>query len=378
LVKNEKLVMSSSTCAPETDAARTEADADLANALAHPLNGLLALAELMLQQPLPAAAKAQAGAVLEHGQRMARLLCDARPPNLFANAAPVALRDVIDDLEATLRTEMPDGRLIVTCAAPADLWVIVDAAALGGVLRATMSEALALSGWGVVELQVAAALELGGRAVISGRLQAPGCDDADGSLRRRCARILDAAGVSAAPRTDRGAGFDLPFRFSAAVAAEALYDDGEAGEDEAVLPPRTHILIVDDNATNRIVAAALCEMFGCSSETVEDGLEAVQTVGQRAFDLILMDIKMPHMDGIEATRAIRAMPGPTSTIPIVALTANADPDAVQAYLASGMQGVVDKPIRPEQLLNTLQRVLSERDETAQGKAGEGGATVVAA
>ncbi len=370
--------MSSFTSAPETDAARTAADADLANALAQPLNGLLALTELLLRQPLPAAAKAQAGAILEHGQRLARLLCDAQPANLFANAAPVALRDVIDDIETTLRTETPDSRLIVTCDAPADLRVIVDAAALGGVLRATMSEALRLSGWGVVELQVEAALELGGRAVISGRLQAPGCEDADGSLRRRCARILDAAGISAAPRTDKGAGLDLPFRFSAAVAAEELYGEGEAGEDDAVLPPRTHILIVDDNATNRIVAAALCEMFGCSSETVEDGQEAVDTVRQRAFDLILMDIKMPRMDGIEATRAIRAMTGPTSTIPIVALTANADPDAVQAYLASGMQGVVDKPIRPEQLLTTLQRVLSERDERFETDAGRGEATGVVA
>ena len=350
--------MSTLMGAAETEAARTKVDADLATALGHPLSGLLALAELLVQQRLPAAARVQAEAILEHGQRMARLLSDDKPAGLFAEAAPVALREVIDDLGAALRIEAPAARLIVTCDAPADLRVIVDATALSSVLRTVTAEALILSSWGVVELQIAAILELGGRAVISGRLQSPGCEDLDGALRRRCARLLETAGVSAAPRAEAGAGLDLPFRFSAAVALDDDEDQAGEGEEGRVLPPRTHVLIVDDNATNRIVAAALCEMFGCSSETAEDGLEAVEAVRERAFDLILMDIKMPRMDGIEATRAIRAMPQPTGAIPIVALTANGDPDAVAAYLASGMQAVVDKPIKPEQLLNTLQSVLS--------------------
>jgi CheY-like chemotaxis protein len=70
---------------------------------------------------------------------------------------------------------------------------------------------------------------------------------------------------------------------------------------------------------------------------------------------------MPRMDGMEATRAIRALPAPAGQIPIIALTANADPDAVQTYLACGMQAVVDKPIKPQQLLTTLQWVLCDPD-----------------
>jgi CheY-like chemotaxis protein len=105
-------------------------------------------------------------------------------------------------------------------------------------------------------------------------------------------------------------------------------------------------------------------MFGCSTETAEDGLEAVAAARERPFDLILMDIKMPRMDGLEATRAIRALPGAAAATPIVALTANGDPEQVASYLAAGMQAVVDKPIKPELLLNTLQRVLSgEAQET---------------
>ena len=119
-----------------------------------------------------------------------------------------------------------------------------------------------------------------------------------------------------------------------------------------------HILIVDDNATNRVVAQALCEMFGCTSETVEDGLEALQAVQERAFDLVLMDIKMPRMDGVQATCAIRALTGPAADIPIVALTANADPDDARTYLSIGMCDVVEKPIKPERLRRAINGALN--------------------
>jgi CheY-like chemotaxis protein len=124
------------------------------------------------------------------------------------------------------------------------------------------------------------------------------------------------------------------------------------------VPTTAHILIVDDNATNRMVAEALCEMFDCTSEQVADGVEAVEAATAGHFDLILMDIRMPRMDGIAATRAIRALPGPVAQVPIVALTANADPSDVRAYLEAGMNDVVEKPIKADRLLTVLDRVLS--------------------
>jgi len=119
-----------------------------------------------------------------------------------------------------------------------------------------------------------------------------------------------------------------------------------------------HVLVVDDNATNRFVAAKLLEMFGCTHETADDGAQAVERVGQRPFDLILMDVKMPVMDGVEATRAIRASGQPQACIPIVALTANADPRDEIEYLAAGMNGVVQKPIQPDLLLAAIRRALT--------------------
>jgi CheY-like chemotaxis protein len=78
------------------------------------------------------------------------------------------------------------------------------------------------------------------------------------------------------------------------------------------------------------------------------------------FDVILMDIKMPRMDGVTATREIRQLAGLAGRVPIIALTANADADEVQQYLAAGMRGVVEKPIKPERLLEALDGALAER------------------
>ena len=118
-----------------------------------------------------------------------------------------------------------------------------------------------------------------------------------------------------------------------------------------------HVLVVDDNATNRFVAGKVLELFDCSFEAVEDGQQAVDTVQSGAFDLVLMDIKMPVMDGVEATRLIRNLPGPVAQVPILALTANADPRDAAEYLAAGMNGVAQKPIQPDALLNAIRLVL---------------------
>ena len=113
-----------------------------------------------------------------------------------------------------------------------------------------------------------------------------------------------------------------------------------------------------NDATNRLVARSLCEMFGCTTVCVEDGESAVRIAATEPFDVILMDIKMPGMDGVEATGRIRSGVGPSAQTPIVALTANADPADAAFYRSRGMNGVVEKPIRPERLLAAMNAVVN--------------------
>jgi CheY-like chemotaxis protein len=101
-------------------------------------------------------------------------------------------------------------------------------------------------------------------------------------------------------------------------------------------------------------------------------VEAVEAARNGRFDLILMDIKMPRMDGIAATKAIRALGGHIGQAPIVALTANVDPEDARGYLAVGMCAVVEKPIKPDRLLQAINTAL------ASGAEGAAGARVAAA
>ncbi len=141
--------------------------------------------------------------------------------------------------------------------------------------------------------------------------------------------------------------------------SEAKMDEAPAPERLAVDDRPVRVLVVDDNATNRMVAESLCGLFGCICESAADGVEAVEAATARPFDVILMDIRMPRMDGIEATRAIRKLPGAAGRTPILALTANADPADVQTYIEAVMQGAVEKPVKAEKLAAALDGVLTE-------------------
>jgi len=123
------------------------------------------------------------------------------------------------------------------------------------------------------------------------------------------------------------------------------------------------VLVVEDNATNRLIATRLLGSMGVSVETAQDGAEGVEAAARGGFDLILMDVQMPGMDGLEATRRIRALGGPAAATPIVALTANAMTHQRDSYLCSGMNGLVAKPISPPALLAEIARVLGAPSET---------------
>ena len=116
------------------------------------------------------------------------------------------------------------------------------------------------------------------------------------------------------------------------------------------LPPKLSILIADDNPTNRLVTCRMLERYGHTVQAVEDGHEALAVLRQKQFDVVLMDMMMPGMDGLEATREIRALPGPIARVPVVGLTASNQPEDVASCLAVGMNAVMSKPIAAAKLL----------------------------
>lgn len=140
------------------------------------------------------------------------------------------------------------------------------------------------------------------------------------------------------------------------AAPEPEVRDEDAGEDPGLRIPR--VLVVDDHPVNREVARIMLEALGCEVVEVCDGQEAVDAVAGQQFDLVLMDVRMPHMDGLEATRRIRALPEPEGGLAIVAMTADAMPEDVARCVASGMNAHMAKPINQAGLLTVVNRALS--------------------
>lgn len=149
---------------------------------------------------------------------------------------------------------------------------------------------------------------------------------------------------------------DLPVK---ALALDAL-GAAAAPNNLKVKPARLsgHALIVDDNHINQALIAAFLESFGMSHDTAADGEAALALIKKRAYGVVLMDVRMAGMDGMETTRRIRALDGPEAETPIVAITANARAQDREELIAAGMDFYVSKPIDPKALLAALTDALS--------------------
>jgi CheY-like chemotaxis protein len=151
--------------------------------------------------------------------------------------------------------------------------------------------------------------------------------------------------------------------FSFEIAAPEAPAPGEdAGAAVSGLLEGLGVLVVEDNPTNRMIVTRMLEGLGAFVETAEDGERGVEAALRGAFDLILMDIQMPGIDGMEATRQIRQSGSMAAQTPIIALTANVLTHQREAYLASGMDGVVGKPVSPAALLAEIARVAAEEPD----------------
>ncbi|AZS20186.1 MULTISPECIES: response regulator [unclassified Caulobacter] len=354
------------------------------------LDGVLAITERLEQQRLTPDAAAFVRAIGDTSRDMSATVGRAVDLHrsvhggLSLSSNPTRLRDLADAVEARWAHRAQEGgsTLLVSYDGEPECGVQVDGERLLQVIDILIENALS-AGRGMTEVRLTGRGE-GERITLDCQLR----DNAGGLAEDRLARVSDPLGeVGAQDRSEmalgvgmalarkvigamggqlvaeanRGAGLTVGFSLSLeAAAAEAAAQDAP----ETAGGRAAHILIVDDNATNRMVAEALCDMFDCTSEQAVDGLEAVEMAKGGRYDLILMDIKMPRMDGVAATRAIRELGGRCGSAPIVALTANADPADVQTYLAAGMQDVVEKPIKPERLAMVLNALLADEDAEA--------------
>ncbi len=269
------------------------------------------------------------------------------PPAILADEA--RLRQILLNLLANAAKFTRDGRIDIAVER------------LSGLLRFTVSD----TGIGIAPAARAALFQ--------------DFQQADGSISRRfggtglglsiCRRLVRLMGGEIGCDSEEGAGsrfwFTLPCRVAAAGAGLPANDAAAVPAGQAPFRP-LHILVAEDNRINQELVAHLLRGAGHRCTLVGNGHEALAALHAAPYDLVLMDIHMPEMDGLAALRVLRAEAGPLRDLPVIALTANAMQGDREQYLAAGADEYVAKPIMPAALFAAITRVTGLAAEVTPG------------
>jgi len=369
--------------------------ANMSHELRTPMNAIMGMTDLALRHATEPKLRDQLGKVIQASQHLLHVINDIldiskiEADRLQLEQVTFKLGEVLENLMSLIGHKVTDKglRLRVDLSTEvARLTLRGDPLRLGQVLLNLAANALKFTEQGSITLRARLAEESPSDLLLRFEVEDTGIgissedqerlftafEQADGSMTRKYGgtglglaiskRLVNMMGGEVGVDSQPGSGSTFWFTARLGKAADAVPSAPTFSQDSAEVRlkrqfPRARILLAEDEPINQEVSRGLLEDVGLAVDLAEDGVQAVELAKQNHYALILMDMQMPHLNGVDATRQIRALPSYAQT-PILAMTANAFDEDRQVCIEAGMNDHIGKPVDPDVLFETLLKWLS--------------------
>ncbi len=377
--------------AEAADQAKSELLATVSHELRTPMGAIISMAELLQQTALDETQKKYASTLHQSARSLLTVLNDILDFSKLdagrfeLDTAPFDLHDLVQSVAQGLQARASERGLAsgLDIGATCPRFVKGDATRIRQILTNLVDNALKFTSEGSVRLHVSAR-ETDSSFMLRFDVSDTGIGLDHEGQERLFEPYIQAGSTTATQYGGTGLGLSIAQRlvllmggeigcesevgqgsmFWFAIAAERAESSQKAKEAQPTRRLQGHLLVVEDNAVNRMLIGAYLDEFGLTYEMVETGASAIMALASNSYDLVLMDIMMPELDGVQTTQRCRLLHGPAAEVPIIALTAKAMKGDREKFLASGMNGYVSKPIRGRELHAALAPFLALDEDMA--------------